>query len=131
MPPDPQAARPPQTPQAPQALPRPPYGAAPVPPSAVPDRRWWVAPAVCTPVALLLGYVDLSASRFPAPWALGELAVAGLLAGSWLVRRTRQRRATRVALGAGACLGAFLYGKAVMVLVHVLSIAVWIHQGDG
>lgn len=113
--------------------PRAPMPCAPPPPlSRQQDELWWLAPAICTPLALLLGYADYAAASLPPVWALGYLCPLALVTGSWLGARTRQQRNRRVRLGVVGCVLAFMYAKCVLAVAYVVAIVGWVFvYGDG
>lgn len=95
---------------------------APVRAEPVGDGHWWVPPALCTPLVMILAYVDFATSGIPAVWALGYLLPFAAVAATWLVPRTVQWRPQRMVLGVWACLFAFFYTNALMVFVWVVFI---------
>lgn len=88
---------------------------------------------VCTPLGLVLGYLDCAGSLIgaaPAVWKIGCVVAFGLVMGSWLTGRTRRWRDWRIGAGVTGCALAFLYGKAVSAVVIVASIVMWLVNGD-
>ncbi|MFI1868836.1 hypothetical protein [Streptomyces jumonjinensis] len=83
------------------------------------DERWWAVPALATPLALFLLYVDYTAyPARPAVWALGYSVPLALLGCGWLLERTVRRRPLRTVLTGLGCLLALGYTQ---VMVTVLT----------
>lgn len=107
-------------------LPR--YPSRPVPER---DELWWLAPAICTPLAPLLAYADFAHSHFPLVWALGYVLPFAFVAGAWAGARVRYKRIQRIILGITGCAFAFLYTKCVMAVLMPVAILLWLIHGDG
>ncbi|MFF4533043.1 hypothetical protein ACFY1P_27700 [Streptomyces sp. NPDC001407] len=105
----------------------------PCPPRHVPppDAQWWLAPAVCTPLALLLAYVDFAGSQFPLVWALGYAVPFAFVAGAWGGAKVRYKRVQRVVLGLTGCAFAFFYTKTVFAVLMPIAVLMWLIHGDG
>ncbi|MGW1492506.1 hypothetical protein [Streptomyces sp. NPDC002402] len=91
-------------------------------PALVRDAYWWVAPALCTPLVLLLAYADILSSGIPLDHGLtlGYLVPLAMVAASWLPERTMRRRPTRITLGLLACCLAFFYSKLLLLVAIVV-----------
>ncbi|WP_406401332.1 hypothetical protein OH805_20075 [Streptomyces sp. NBC_00879] len=90
--------------------------------AVVRDAYWWVAPALCAPLVLLMAYADILSSGMPLDHGLtlGYLVPLAMVAASLLPERTMRRRPTRVTLGLLACCLAFFYSKLVMLVAIVV-----------
>jgi hypothetical protein len=93
-------------------------------PAVVRDAYWWAAPAICTPLVLLMAYADILSSGIPLDHGLtlGYLVPLAMVAASWLPERTMRRRPTRVTLGLLACSLAFFYSKLLMLVAIVVFV---------
>ncbi|MFF0449104.1 hypothetical protein ACFYT4_22310 [Streptomyces sp. NPDC004609] len=98
------------------------YGPPGAPAADLPDERWWLVPAVGTPLAVLLAFIDFRTTEpgFPAVLALGYLVPFALVAASWLLGRTARRRKPRTVLAALGCLLAFCYTEAVLLILALV-----------
>ncbi|MGW4201241.1 hypothetical protein [Streptomyces sp. NPDC004726] len=87
------------------------------------DERWWVVPAVCTPLVVLLAFIDFRSAgpSIPAVWAIGYVVPAALVVASWLQGRTVRRRTARSVLAAMGCALAFFHTETIMAVL----LAVW------
>ncbi|MGH4028464.1 hypothetical protein ACQB60_05950 [Actinomycetota bacterium Odt1-20B] len=115
------------------SAPWPPHPAAPRPrPAAAPrDGLWWLPPALCTPLALLIAYLNQSAMPLPTAWFVVYAPTLALLVASWLVPATRTWRGGRIAFGACACLLAFVLHRLLAMVVYGLIYALWRFFGGG
>ncbi|MEV5238510.1 hypothetical protein AB0K89_05250 [Streptomyces cinnamoneus] len=95
------------------------------------DHLWWVPPAICTPLALLLAYADFADSGIPLVWALGYLLPFTCVAGAWAGARVRHKRVQRIVLGIAGCTFAYLYTQCLMAVLMPIRFLVWIFYGDG
>ncbi|MFI6285880.1 hypothetical protein ACIBCM_14165 [Streptomyces sp. NPDC051018] len=88
----------------------------------LPDERWWQVPAVCTPLAVLLAFIDFRTTEagFPGVLALGYLVPFALVAASWLLGRTMRRRRTRTVLAALGCVLAYFYTKGLLLILALV-----------
>ncbi|WP_116213516.1 hypothetical protein [Streptomyces olivoreticuli] len=100
-------------------------------PAPEPDELWWLAPAICTPLALLLAYADFAGSGFPLVWALGYALPLAFVAGAWGGAKVRYKRVQRIVLGITGCAFAFVYTKAVIAAFMPIAIVLWLIHGDG
>ncbi|MGA5133167.1 hypothetical protein QZH56_12400 [Streptomyces olivoreticuli] len=105
-----------------------PYLPQPVP---APDELWWLAPAICTPLALLLAYADFAGSGFPLVWALGYALPLAFVAGAWGGAKVRYKRVQRIVFGITGCAFAFVYTKTLMAVLMPMAIVLWLVHGDG
>ncbi|BBC34431.1 hypothetical protein SGFS_057250 [Streptomyces graminofaciens] len=98
------------------------------------DALWWLVPVVCTPLALVFGYFDYVGSLIgsaPDVWkAAGYVVAFGMVAGSWLLPRTRAGRDWRIGMGVTGCVLAAVYGKVASAVVIAAHVVMWLQNGD-
>ncbi|WP_172385257.1 hypothetical protein [Streptomyces sp. MNP-20] len=96
------------------------------------DEWWWLVPTTATALALLCAFLRLRGSELPFFWIAVTYTPGFLLvAGSWFTPRTREARGVRAGLAAVGCVLTWLTVKAFTAALFVVSVLVWLRQGDG